>query len=249
MKKIEWTKKKIFQAVYWGIFVLMFLVAVLIFRQDGIYMEDSLDSQFYKLESETEQQRVFRSDEVLLIQKGFFPQSETVVIEIAEYDSAPILWTLTRQGEDGMMVSDGETTYTGSYHVNDFGATFYFDDWEKYMDNFQVYFADGVTSISSRFMSQESIGSLIRIAYGQTDDFGRYSMEIFIPWILIVVMAYVLGFHADILFEWRKMWSFDFRNADQLEPSEWYFASSYLVAAAMWVMGFVIYLHTIGLIG
>ena len=107
----------------------------------------------------------------------------------------------------------------------------------------------GVSGISNRFMSQDSIGSLIRIAYGQTDDFGRYSMEIFIPWILIIVMAYVIGFHADILFEWRKLWSFDFRNADQLEPSEWYFVSSYLGAAALWVMCFVIYLYIIGLIG
>lgn len=91
-------------------------------------MEDSFDSQFYKLESGTEQQRVFRSDEILLIQKGFFPESESVTIEISEYDAAPIIWTLTRQGEDGMVVSDGKTTYTGSYHVNDFSATFYFDD-------------------------------------------------------------------------------------------------------------------------
>lgn len=249
MKKIEWTKKRIFQAVYWGIFALMFLIAVVVFRQDGIYMEDSFDSQFYKLESATEQQRVFRSDEILLIQKGFFPESESVTIEISEYDAAPIIWTLTRQGEDGMVVSDGKTTYTGSYHVNDFGANFYFDDWEKYMDNFQVYFADGVSGISNRFISQESISSLLRIAYGQTDDFGRYSMEIFIPWILIIVMAYVIGFHADILFEWRKMWSFDFRNADQLEPSEWYFVSSYLGAATLWVMALFLYLLMIGLIG
>lgn len=84
MKKIEWTKKRIFQAVYWGIFALMFLIAVVVFRQDGIYMEDSFDSQFYKLESATEQQRVFRSDEILLIQKGFFPKSESVTIEISE---------------------------------------------------------------------------------------------------------------------------------------------------------------------
>ena len=107
MKKIEWTKKRIFQAVYWGIFALMFLIAVVVFRQDGIYMEDSFDSQFYKLKSATEQQRVFRSDEILLIQKGFFPESESVTIEISEYDAAPIIWTLTRQGEDGMVVSDG----------------------------------------------------------------------------------------------------------------------------------------------
>ena len=71
MKKIEWTKKRIFQAVYWGIFALMFLIAVVVFRQDGIYMEDSFDSQFYKLESETEQQRIFRSDEILLILRLF----------------------------------------------------------------------------------------------------------------------------------------------------------------------------------
>lgn len=249
MKTITWTKKNIFQALYWSIFVLMFLVAVLVFRQDGIYMEDSFDSQFYKLKSVTEQQRVFVSDEVLLTQTGFFPQSETVVIEISENGTAPQLWTLTRHGDDTMTVSDGVQSYSGSYQVNDFSADFYFDDWEKYMDDFQVYFSDGAASISQRFLSQESIGSMIRIAYGQIDHFGRYSMEIFIPWVLIVVLAYAVGFHADVLFEWRKAWSFDYRNADQLEPSEWYFASSYMGAAAMWVLSFMIYLHLIGLIG
>ena len=248
MKKFQWTKKKILQAAYWSLYALMFLVALVVFQQDGIYLKD-FDSQFYKLETETEQQRIFHSKNVQLTQTGFFPQSETVVIEVSEDGSENLLWTLTRQGEDKINISNGDMTYSGTYVIGDFSCDFYFDDWGKYMDQFEISFADGAVSLSERFLSQESIGGMIRIAYGQKDNFGRYSMELFIEWIILVVMAYFIGFHADVLFEWRKAWSFDFRNADQLEPSEWYFASSYLGAAALWVAGLVLYLHMIGLIG
>jgi len=248
MKKIEWTTRTILQAVFWGVFALLTVIAVLAFRQEGLWMEDMFDSSFYKLENQTAEQRIFHGENCIITQTGFFPNAQAVYVEIKADNNTPVLWTLTRGSEENMTISNGEVSYAGTYHVNDYSGMFYFDDWDKYWDDWVVSY-DGTDAIVTRYGSQELFGSFIRMAYGHTDNYGQYSVEIFIPWILLMVLAYVLAFHAEQFFELRKAFEFDYRNAESLEPSEWYFISNYIGAASIVAVSLFIYLYMIGIIG
>ena len=76
MKKIEWTKKRIFQAVYWGIFALMFLIAVVVFRQDGIYMETGAISE-----------KIERGKHTTRHSELFFVETDTFVMDTPGFSS------------------------------------------------------------------------------------------------------------------------------------------------------------------
>ena len=240
MKKIEWTKRKTFQAVYWGVFVLMLVIAFLIFQQRGLWIQDYFGSEFYKLKEQTDRQRVFASDDSVVTLTGSFPQMEEVYVEVRPKDSEPILWTLTRDDENNLTASNEAVIYTGTYSITDFSCDFRFDDWDDYMDKWS--FSGNVVSIGEKYTSEAVIEGFLRMAYGHTDKFNKYGLEPFMLWVLIIVMAYVLGFHAGTLFEWRKAWSFDIRNAEDMEPSDYYFFTSYIGAAFLWVLGLFTYL-------
>ncbi len=247
MKKIEWTTKTILKTVFWGVFALMIVIAALAFRQKGLWVEGAFDSGFYKLKISTEQQRIFHGEDSIITQMGFFPDAQEVYVEIKAENNSPVLWTLTRESEEDMTISNGEVSYTGTYRVNDLSGMFYFDDWDKYWDDWTVSY-DGTSSVITHYGSQELFGSFIRMAYGHTDNYGEYSMGIFIPWLFLMMMAYVVGFHAEQLFELRKAFEFDYRNAENLEPSDWYFISSYIGAGCTFAISLFIFLHMIGII-
>ena len=246
--KIEWTKKNVLRAVYWGVFALMFVIAVVIFRQEGIWVEDYFGSEFYRLESSTAEEQVFRSKDCVVTQKGFFTENEVVFIEVQENGSEPLLWTLTRTGGSKLTASSEDVTYSGTYSINDYSCNFAFDDWDAYMEAWMEDYSGQVTSVSRRFASEGAIEGFLRMAYGQRDSYGLHSLPELLGWILLTVMAYVIGFHAETLFEWKKMWERDYRNADQLEPSDWYFISNYIGAGVIWLMNTLLYLCMIGLL-
>lgn len=247
MKKIEWSKRNILKALFWGVFVLLIVIAVFVFRQEGLWAESMFSGEFYKLDSQTVEQRVFHGKDSVITQTGFFPDAQEVYIEVKSGDDA-VLWTLTRGDNQKMTISNEDISYEGSYQISAYDATFYFDDWDKYWDDWTVSY-EGTDAVVSRYGSQELFGSFVRMAYGHTDSYGKHSMEILIPWLLLMIMAYVIGFHAEQLFELRKAFEFDYRNAESLEPSEWYFISSYIGAGAILAISLFIYLHMIGLIG
>ena len=246
MKKIEWTKRKIFQAVYWGAFVLMLVIAFVTFRQKGLWIQDYFGMEFYKLEAETDMQRVFASDDCVVTLTGSFKELEEVYAEVKPKDSEPILWTLTRGERNTLTASNEAVTYTGTYKITELSCDFSFDDWDDYMD--QWSFSGNVVFIGEKYTSEAVIEGFIRMAYGHTDNFSKYSMEPFLLWILVIVVAYVIGFHAEGLFEWRKAWSFDIRNAEDMEPSGYYFFTSYVEAAFLWLVGLFVYLAMVGVI-
>ena len=117
---------------------------------------------------------------------------------------------------------------------------------ENRMDKWS--FSGNVVSIGEKYTSEAVIEGFIRMAYGHTDNFSKYSMEPFLLWILVIVVAYVIGFHAEGLFEWRKAWSFDIRNAEDMEPSGYYFFTSYVGAVFLWLVGLFVYLAMVGVI-
>ena len=244
MKKIEWTKRKMFQLVYWGVFVLMFVIALVMFRQQGLWIQDYFGMEFYKLETETDQQRVFVSDDCMVTLTGSFTNMEEVYVEVQADDAEPILWTLTKGERNKLTASNDAVTYTGTYRVTDRSCDFDFDDWDDYMDKWN--YSGNVVTIGEKYTSEAVIEGFIRMAYGHTDHFSKYSMEPFILWLLTVVMAYVIGFHAEALFEWRKAWSFDIRNAEDMEPSGYYFFTSYIGAVFLWFTGLFTYFVMLG---
>ena len=244
MKKIEWTKRKMFQLVYWGVFVLMFVIALVMFRQQGLWIQDYFGMEFYKLETETDQQRVFVSDDCMVTLTGSFTNMEEVYVEVQADDAEPILWTLTKGERNKLTASNDAVTYTGTYRVTDRSCDFDFDDWDDYMDKWS--YSGNVVTIGKKYTSEAVIEGFIRMAYGHTDHFSKYSMEPFILWLLTVVMAYGIGFHAKALFEWRKAWSFDIRNAEDMEPSGYYFFTSYIGAVFLWFTGLFTYFVMLG---
>ncbi|MBQ8599200.1 MAG: hypothetical protein IJ411_03700 [Oscillospiraceae bacterium] len=237
-----WISERKKQCIYLAVASVLLLIGVGIVMQKGIYIESVMDKTFYHLESSTETERVFHGTGADIVQKGFFPNDEQVFITVTQKGQEPVLWTLTMNGknENGfyqLIASDGKTDYEGTYSGS--GNNFYFDDWEKYSSWDTVSLAGNGFSISSHFQSEDYIGSLLKIAYGDTDKNNLYGGLLFL-YVIMMGSAYLSLFHAQAIFDWNKQWEFSFRNREYLEPSDWYFLQHKIVAVmeiafALWL--------------
>ena len=251
MEKGKWTTKKKLQIAYWGLFMLLLVLAFVFARQKGIYLGDSSGQTFYSLVKESETERIFRGkihgETVELLQKGFFPEADEETITIQSNAQNSKQWSLKRNGsvanEAGsqrqkLLVSDGEELYEGTYSEA-YPSAFYFDDWVKYMNGWTdtIYVGSGSpSSLEKRFVSEDYISCLLRTACGQTEIRGKDSLSMLLPVLLFGGLAYASLFHAADLFELRKSFAFGIRNREDMEPSGWYFFGQYLTGAFCLVM-------------
>lgn len=242
---LTWVSGRKKQCIYLAFASILLLIGVWMVMQKGIYMESIMDKTFYHLKSSTETERVFHGTDADIVQKGFFPDDEQVFITVTQKGQEPVLWTLTMNGknENGfrlVIATDGKNVYEGSYSGN--GNNFNFDDREKYTGWDTVYTSDwsgSVASLVRRYESEDYIGSLLRMAYGDTDKNNQFGGLLFL-YVIMVGCAYLSLFHAQAIFDWNKQWEFSFRNREELEPSDWYFLQHKIVAVieiafALWL--------------
>ncbi len=242
--KIQWTTKKICKAVYGGVFVLLFALALLLFRQKGLFINVEYQEKFYRQTAAQESGRTFQRGDILFAQEYFYPQSNTVYIRVSGDDIKAKSWKLTFGEENAVSIDDGEEIHKGHWQGKGTDIAFLYDD-EKPSTDWFVETTGGEKSINS---DQFLLSDLLRMAQGQTDQRNRYSLEAFLGWILLQILAYPLLFHQDRLFELRKAFEWDYKNADALEPSGFYYFGNYVAAALCWGTSLMIYLVALAIV-
>ncbi len=239
---LNWMKEHKTRSIYLAAALLLSVIALFVVTQNGCYMEEIDSRAFYRLQSESSEGRSFSGSTGSIEQRGYFPDNEQVFITVTDENGESVHWTLTMKGKnaDGfsmLSADDGKTVYEGIYSGQ--GNRFRFDDWKKY-SGWETVTEEGRNATTvhmvRRYHSSSYIGSLLQIAYGQTDKNNEQSLFLFL-YLLCIAAAYGSLFHAQEIFDWNKQWEFSYRNADQLEPSEWYFASSFLSAVLLIVCG------------
>lgn len=226
-KVFTWIVERKKQCIYWALAAVLLFLGVLLVIQKGFYIQSRFDQTFYRLQSRTETERVFHGKDADIIQKGFFPDCKQVFITVTPNGQEPVLWELTMNGKNQngfyrLIANDGKNQYEGTYS----GKGNHFS------------FADGSVSFT-QFQSEAYIGSLLRMAYGDTDKNNQYAPLLFL-YVLVTVVAYLSLFHAQAIFDWNKQWEFSFRNREELKPSDWYFLQHKILAAveialALWL--------------
>lgn len=255
----NWTTKQKCKLLYWAAAVVFLLIAWMLMNVDGIFIRDTWGQDFYKLTEDTETQRVFvrREDGIEQVYKmeGRFPGDNPVIVTY-EKDGAPEeTWTLTetessKKNWTGLTivnynVSSGKNLEFSGTHYQ--GKNFSFVDWEAVNKLLEENKKD-IFSVVGRMNYQEKIQCFLNMAYGESEMQGKYNMEFVLYYILCIACAYALAFHAGDLFELQKAFSWDIKNAADMEPSSWYFFTSYAGAALFGILAVICLLCASGIL-
>ncbi len=242
--KIQWTRKNICKTVYIAVFALMLAFALLLFRQDGLFINVDYQEKFYRQTAVSESERTFEGNGLVFSHDFYYPQSDTIYIHASNKHGVLQTWTLNFDGNK-VTVDDGEKKFIGDFYINERDAVFISEGNNGF--DFSPYTSDGSQGNN---ISTDSflINDLLRMASGQTDQRNKYSLQPFLGWILLQILAYPLLFHQDRLFELRKAFEWDYKNADALEPSGFYYFGNYAAAALCWGTSLMIYLVALAIV-
>ncbi len=244
--KIQWTRKNICKAVYIAVFVLMFAIALLLFRQEGLFINVEYQEKFYRQTEVNESGRTFQRDDLLFSQEYYYPQSDVVYIRVSGDNVKAKSWRLDFDG-DKVTIDDGAKKFTGDFHINEWDATFFYDGEDNFEFQFGTFDSEEKSEkdiSTDRFL----INDFLCMANGQTDHRNKNSLMPFLGWILIQALVYPLLFHQDSLFELRKAFEWDYKNADALEPSGFYYFGNYVAAAVCWGTSLILYLAALAIV-
>ncbi len=241
---LTWTKKNIWKSIYLAVFALLFMVALFLFRQEGLFLDVNYEERFYWQISATESGRTFQRGDLLFAQEYYYPQSSVVYIRVSGDKIKAKSWCLDFDG-DRLTVDDGEKSFSGHFQLSDRSATFFYDGKENFDFQFgTLSLSEDQDVATTNFL----VNDLIRMAAGQSDQRNRYSLEAFLGWILLQLLAYILLFYQNKLFELKKLFEWDYRNAEALEPSGFYYFGNYVGAAVCWGMSVLLYLIAVAVI-